>query len=325
MDIEQLKKEILNRIEIADKKAGLDKIKQDYLGKNGKLNQLFKEFKNLSQEQKKVAGQKLNELKFFVNNSLKEKTEIIETSLNKGEFFDVTLPGKKIDIGHIHPLSQVLEKCGDIFEKMGFSIVEGPEIENEWYNFDALNIPKDHPARDAWDTFWLKNKNSKALLRTHTSPVQIRYMEKNKPPFRIIVPGKVFRYEATDASHEMQFYQLEGLMVDKDISIANFRGIIKQFLDEFFERDIEFRMRPGFFPFTEPSFEIDIKNEKGVWLESLGAGMVHPNVLKNAGINPKDWQGFAFGLGIDRFAMIKYKINDIRLFYGGDLRFLTQF
>jgi phenylalanyl-tRNA synthetase alpha chain len=217
---------------------------------------------------------------------------------------------------------------------MGFSVVEGPEIETEWYNFDALNIPKDHPARDLWATFWLKN--SKLLLRTHTTPVDVRYLEKNNPPLRIITIGRVFRHEATDASHEVNFNQIDGLMVGKEINVANFKAIIQEFFQEFFEKIIEIRMRPSYFPFTEPSFEVDMRclncRGKGCstcqkigWLEMMGAGMVHPNVFKAAGLNPKNWQGFAFGMGLDRLAMMKYKINDIRLFYSGDLRFLNQF
>jgi len=215
-------------------------------------------------------------------------------------------------------------------------VVEGPEIENEWYNFDALNIPKDHPARDMWDTLYLKPQ--KLLLRTHTSPVQIRYLERNQPPLRIIVPGRVYRREATDASHEINFYQVEGLMVDRKgkVSVANFKAIIEEFVKRFFGQSVQIRLRPSFFPFTEPSFEVDIScvvcSQKGCstcqgtgWIEAMGAGMVHPNVFKNAGLNPQEWQGFAFGMGMDRLAMMKYKINDIRLFYGGDLRFLNQF
>jgi len=227
----------------------------------------------------------------------------------------------------------VKRKTEEIFEHMGFSVVEGTEIENEWYNFDALNIPKDHPARDLWDTFYLK---AGLLLRTHTSPMQVRFMEKNQPPLRIIVPGRVFRHEATDASHEVNFYQIEGLMVGEDISAANFKAIVEEFFKRFFEKPIKIRMRPGYFPFTEPSFEVDLlcinclgqgcsACQKTGWMEMMGAGMVHPQVFKNSGLNPKFWQGFAFGMGLDRLAMMKYKINDIRLFYSGDLRFLQQF
>ena len=247
--------------------------------------------------------------------------------------FDITVPGERIIGGHLHPLTLVKRKIEEIFQAMGFSIVEGPEVETEWYNFDALNIPKDHPARDVWDTFYLKKGG---LLRTHTSPVQVRYMQKHQPPFRIIVPGRIFRHEATDASHEINFYQVEGLMVGKEISASNFKAIIQEFLSRFFDKRIAIRLRPSFFPFTEPSFEVDIKClvcggrgcsvcSRTCWLELIGAGMVHPNVLKAGGINPRNWQGFAFGLGMDRLAMMKYKIDDIRLFYSGDLRFLQQF
>jgi len=256
----------------------------------------------------------------------------------KKDLFDPSIPGEKADAGHLHPLTLTQRKVIEIFESMGFSVIEGPEIETEWYNFDALNIPKDHPARDMWDTFWLKNKK---LLRTHTSPVQIRYMEKNNPPIKIIVPGRIFRHEATDACHEINFYQLEGLMIDKDISASSFKAIIQEFLSRFFNAVVEARLRPSFFPFTEPSFEVDMScvvckgtgcstcSQTG-WIELIGAGMVHPNVLKAAKIIPYQksgggWQGFAFGIGLDRLAMMKYKINDIRLLYSGDLRFLKQF
>jgi len=251
----------------------------------------------------------------------------------KKELFDPTIPGEKTESGSLHPLTLVLKKVEKIFGQMGFSVVLGPEVETERYNFDALNIPKDHPARDMWDTFWLKGGK---LLRTHTSPVQIRYMEKNNPPIKIIAPGRIFRHEATDASHEINFYQLEGLVIGKDISAANFKAIIQEFFSRFFSKVIEARLRPSFFPFTEPSFEVDMScvvcegtgcsvcSQTG-WIELMGAGMVHPNVLKAGGINPKHWQGFAFGIGIDRLAMMKYKIDDIRLLYSGDLRFLKQF
>ncbi len=251
----------------------------------------------------------------------------------KKDWIDVTVPGKKPVFGHLHPLTQVKRKVEEIFEGMGFSIIEGPEMEQEWYNFDALNIPKDHPARDLWDTFYLKNG---LLLRTHTSPVQIRYMEKNQPPLRIIAPGRCFRHEATDASHEMQFYQMEGLMVDKKVSLANLKGILESFMNRFFGENVKLRWQPSYFPFVEPGLELlmacNICKGKGCstcggsgWMEVIPCGMVHPNVLKAAGLSPKNWQGFAFGMGIDRLAMMKYKINDIRLFYSGDLKFLNQF
>jgi len=272
-----------------------------------------------------------------------------ESNRNRQEWFDVTVPGKRIFAGHLHPITQVRREVEDIFERLGFSVVEGPEIETEWYNFDALNIPKEHPARDMWDTFWLRQneiKNQKPkikskgkeklLLRTHTSPVQIRYMEKHNPPLRIIAPGRVFRYEATDASHEINFYHIEGLMVDKDISAANFKAIIEKFFQLFFKKPVKTRIRPSYFPFTEPSFEIDIQclvcqgkgcsacSQRG-WIEMAGAGMVHPKVFAAVKLNPKNWQGFAFGLGLDRLTMMRYKIDDVRLLYSGDLRFLQQF
>ncbi len=258
---------------------------------------------------------------------------------------DVSAPGKKHERGHLHPLTHVQREAVEIFSSMGFEVAEGPEIETEYYNFDALNIPEDHPARDLWDTFWIKQRTDyrlpaieqktasgksqsvNLLLRTHTSPVQVRYMENppaGGPPIRIIAPGKVFRYEATDASHEIQFYQLEGLMVDKNITIANLKAVMEIFFKKFFSKDIEVRLRPSYFPFVEPGVEIDMKF-KGKWMEIGGAGMIHPKVLENIKIDSREWQGFAFGMGIDRLAMLKYKIDDVRLFYSGDLRFIKQF
>ncbi len=236
--------------------------------------------------------------------------------------------------GHIHPLSQVVRQAVGIFNDLGFEVAEGPEIESEYYNFDALNVPKDHPARDMQDTFWLKNGS---LLRTQTSPVQLHYMEDHKPPIRIIVPGKVFRSEATDATHEAQFYQLEGLAVDENISLAHLKGTIEEFLKRLFgKEEVKTRFRPSFFPFVEPGVEIDMScfkcDQKGCnvckysgWIEFMGAGMVHPTVLKNGGIDPEKYTGLAFGVGLDRLSMLKYGIDDIRLFYGGDLRFINQF
>jgi len=260
----------------------------------------------------------------------------MESMDNEQRKLDVTAPGKKIERGHLHPLTLVQNKAIEIFSSMGFEIAEGPEAETEYYNFDALNIPAEHPARDLWDTFWLKanannakeNANNAKLLRTHTSPVQVRYIETHQPPIRIIAPGKVFRYEATDASHEIQFYQLEGLMVDKNITLANLKAVMEIFFQKFFSKNIEVRLRPSYFPFVEPGVEIDMKYN-GKWMEIGGAGMVHPKVLENAGLNfnppAGGWQGFAFGMGMDRLAMIKYKINDVRLFYSSDLRFIKQF
>ena len=228
--------------------------------------------------------------------------------------------------GHYHPLSQVMREMFLIFKDLGFEVALGGEVETEEYNFDKLNIPADHPARDMWDTFWLKPENSKKLLRTHTSPMQVRYMEKNKPPFAIVVPGKTFRYEATDATHEAQFHQLEGLMIGKDINLANLKYILEAFFEKFFGEKMEVRFRPSYFPFVEPGLEVDMRKVgSDKWIEIMGAGMVHPKVLLNAGIDPREYQGFAFGMGIDRLAMLKFGIDDVRLFYTGDLRLVNQF
>jgi len=228
---------------------------------------------------------------------------------------------KKFNLGHLHPLTKLRRQIEEIFTSMGFSIIEGTEIVKEYYNFDALNIPKDHPARDDMDTFWLENGK---VLRTHTSPMQVQYMENNKPPLRIISPGRCFRNERTDNTHDFQFHQVEGLFVDKKVNTANFKAILGEFFKRILGKDTEMRLRPGFFPFVEPGFEVDIKL-KGKWLEIMGAGMVHPNVFKNVGYKLREWQGFAFGMGLERLAMIKHKIDDIRLFHSGDLRFLKQF
>ena len=238
-----------------------------------------------------------------------------------------TKKGSSATTGKEHPLSIVINEAVKIFSDLGFEVASGPELEDEWHNFDALNVPKDHPARDMQDTFWIKGEQGK-VLRTHTSPVQIRYMENfaksgKKPPFAIVVPGKVFRNEATDNGHEMQFYQLEGLMIGEDVSVANLKYILLEFFKRFLGEDAEIRLRPSFFPFVEPGFEVDVKH-KGKWIELLGAGMVHPNVLENCGIDGNKYQGFAFGFGLDRLAIIKFSVPDIRLFYQGDLR-LNQF
>ncbi len=240
--------------------------------------------------------------------------------------------------GHYHPLSLILRDIVAIFGKLGFEVAEGPEIESEYYNFDTLNIPQDHPARDMWDTFWLKPRSLGKLLRTHTSPVQVRYMETHEAPFRIIAPGKAYRYEATDATHEAQFYQVEGLMIGKHISLGNLKGIFAFFFEELFGAKTEIRFRPSYFPFVVPGVEVDMscfkcKGKNGScsickgtgWIEILGAGMVHPHVLLQAGINPRQWQGFAFGCGMERLAMLKYGVPDVRIFHNGDLRVVNQF
>jgi phenylalanyl-tRNA synthetase alpha chain len=322
MNPESLKQEIGSAVDLKE----LDAIYKKYLGRKGEISLALRELKNMPESERKENARNLQALKGEVEGGVLRRAgelgAVESENVLSGEWLDVTAPGQKAERGHLHPLTQIQNKANEIFTSLGFEIVEGPEVETEWYNFDALNIPKDHPARDMWDTFWLKG--DKKLLRTHTSPVQIRYMEQHQPPFRIIAPGRTFRHEASDASHDIQFYQLEGLMVDKDISVANFKAVINEFLSRLFGKNVKIRLRPSFFPFVEPGFEVDMYGPKG-WMEMLGAGMVHQNVFKAAGYNPGEWQGFAFGIGLDRIAMMKYKIDDIRLFYSGDLRFLKQF
>lgn len=321
-------------------KGELFDLEKKYLGRNSEFNQILKGIKDLSEEEKKKIGQLANNSKIEIQNLIdKTQKELEKDNFDfKKEKIDVTIPGKKVKTGHLHILTQVRNEIESIFTGMGFEIADGPEVETEKNNFDALNIPKDHPARDAWDTFWIKTKDKKEriALRPHTSPVQVRYMQKNNPPFSIIAPGKCFRHEATDAVHEHTFYQFEALVVGNDVSVANFKFIGEQFFSKFFKRDIKVRLRPSFFPFTEPSFEFDIsctvcggkgcKSCKGGgWLEMGGAGMVNQEVFVASGYPRNKYQGFAWGFGLERLAMMKYKINDIRLFHGGDLRFINQF
>ena len=346
-DIKSLKIKALKDIEKARNLKDLDAVYKKYLGKKGEVVLILRSLKEIPQKKRIKIGKQANELKSFLNESIKQKQKTfksLESTAAKKDWIDITAPSKKPAFGHLHPLTQVKREIMSIFQSMGFEIVQGPEIETEWYNFDALNVPKDHPARDLWDTLWLKEPenpksqipNPKLLLRTHTSPMQARYMEKHNPPLRIIVPGKTFRHEATDPSHEFQFYQIEGLMVDKHISVPHLKAIVGEFFKKFFGKNLKFKLRPDYFPFVEPGFDIAMTclvcNGKGCpackktgWLEMAGAGMVHPNVFKAVGYNPKQWQGWAFGFGWDRLAMMKYKINDIRLFNSGDLRFLNQF
>ncbi|MEA3295902.1 MAG: phenylalanine--tRNA ligase subunit alpha [Patescibacteria group bacterium] len=348
MNIQDLKIQVKKEIELAKDIKKLDNIFKKYLGKKGELALFLRSLKDLPEDKRKTQGKIANEIKKRIKSDIEEKRKEFQVSeYNKDDFskqeFDITVPGKKPLTGHLHPLTIVQREIQEIFQNMGFSIVEGPEMETEWYNFDALNFPIDHPAREMQDTFFVKQENrenlgnkKKLVMRTQTSSVQIHYMEKNNPDLRIIVPGRVFRCEATDASHEVQFYQMEGLMVGKDISVANLKAVIQEFFSKFYNNSVKIRLRPSFFPFTEPSFEVDVScvvcEGKGCsvcsqtgWIEIMGAGMVHPNVLKNSGLNPKHWQGLAFGMGLDRLVMMKYKIDDIRLFYKNDLRFLEQF
>lgn len=325
MNIAELKKIAFSEIEKAKNPEDLENARLKYLGRKGELTAVLRSLAERPAEEKIRVGKEANRLKseleaLFASKKTAFEKELLAAAAKK-ERIDITAPGRKVARGSSHPLSRLRKEAEDIFGSLGFEIIEGPEVETEYYNFDALNIPAEHPAREMWDTFWL---GKKFLMRTHTSPVQIRYMEKHNPPFRIIAPGRVFRHEATDASHEIQFNQLEGLMVGKDVSLADLKGILEQFLRRLMGEKIQIRFKPSYFPFVEPGVEVDML-WNGRWLEMLGAGMVHPNVLRAGGLNPNEWQGFAFGVGIDRLAMLKYKIDDIRLFYSGDLRFLKQF
>jgi len=341
VNFKSLKSRSKNEVKKAKSLEELDVIFRKYLGKKGEITQVISSLKEIPKKKRASVGKNANDLKSFLREEINKKAHEIKNKIDnvsEKKELDITLPGKKVEIGHLHPLTSIRREVEDIFRSIGFSVTQGPHIETEFYNFDALNIPKNHPARDLWDTFWLKRKLSSknVLLRTHTSPVQVRYMKKNNPPMRIIAPGKVFRHESSDASHDVQFYQVEGLMIGEDISVADFKGVIQDFLTRFFNKKVETRLRPGYFPFTEPSFEVDVKcficGGKGCstcghsgWIELCPGGMVHPNVLKAGGLNPDNWQGFAFGIGFDRLVMMRYKINDIRLLYSGDLRFLNQF
>jgi phenylalanyl-tRNA synthetase alpha chain len=338
--IEEIKANAIYEIAKTTDERALFDVKVKYLGRKGKLTEILKSLKDLSEKERKIVGPLANQARPMIENEVaKRQKEISEKIDWEKEKIDVTLPGKKIELGHLSPITLVRRDIENTFSAMGFEIADGPEIETEWYNFDALNIPENHPARDAWDTFWIKSPSKakeRLALRPHTSPVQIRYMQKHKPPFRIIAPGKCFRNEATDATHEHTFYQFEALVVGDDINVGHFKYIAKQFFSAFFAMDIDVRIRPSFFPFTEPSFEFDIsctvcsgkgcKSCKGGgWLEVGGAGMVNQNVFVAAGYPRNKYQGFAWGFGLERLAMMKYKIDDIRLFHGGDLRFVKQF
>ncbi len=326
-DLGAIEKKALEEIGSVSGKEQLEALRIKYLGRKGELTLVLRSLKDLSPQDKKSIGSKSNVLKGKLQEAVDSR--FLEFGGEDMIGIDITRPGRKVERGHVHPLTLVEREVRRIFTSLNFSVVEGPEMENEFYNFDALNLPEWHPARESWDTFWIKPQKGdkeRLLLRTHTSPVQVRYMESHKPPFQIIVPGRVFRYEATDATHGDNFYQFEGLMVGKDISLANFKYIITKFFEEFFKgQNIEFRFRPSYFPFVEPGVEVDVRFKGGAWLEILGAGMVHPHVFESARYNPREYQGLAFGAGIDRLAMIKYKIPDIRMLYSGDLRFIKQF
>jgi len=325
--IEDLKKlEIDAQAEISsltDPKL-FEEAKTKYLGRKGLLAVISSRMAEVPADKKRDAGQELNRVKSAIESLFADKQKDLGSSSSAGvKKIDTSMPGTFYAPGTLHPLTQVMEDVVSIFQKLGFRLVEGPEVETEYYNFEALNIPLNHPARDSFDTFYLDNGR---LLRSQTSPVQIRVMEKTKPPLQIIAPGKVYRPDATDATHSFMFHQIEGLMVDENVSFAHLKGVLFAFAQEFFGQGTKLRFRPHFFPFTEPSAEIDIWSDtRNSWLEVLGAGMVHPHVLKSVKIDPEKYTGFAFGMGVERLAMLKYGVEDIRYFFENDLRFLKQF
>jgi phenylalanyl-tRNA synthetase alpha chain len=329
--LNSLKSEILRSLEQANDTALIEEIRVKYLGRKGRINELFKELTQLPPEEKKVYGEAINRLKndtvTEVNSRLERFTEHAHRDI------EVLLPGKMPPVGHLHPLTKVFEEIITFFKSYGFAVETGPEIEYDWYNFGALNMAKDHPARDMFSSFFIKED---LLLRSHTSPVQIRTMEKQKPPVKIICPGRCYRYDPFDASHSPVFHQVEALYVDKGVSFGELKWVLHEFVKYIFGPKTKYQIRPSFFPFTEPSGELAVScmvcggagcsvcGSSG-WLELLGCGMVHPNVLKNVKISPKKYSGYALGMGVERVAMIKYVIDDIRVFYSNDVRFLEQF
>ena len=322
MDLAQEKKTFLNKFKEADSQDSLNSLKIEYLGKKGVLSSLMSQLSNAPAEKKPKLGKSINEFKSLIEESISSSLEKIEQSaldeqLSK-EAIDVTLPLSP-DVGSYHPISLIAQEISNYFKNKGYVLREGPEIESEYFNFSALNIPENHPARDMHDTFYFEDGN---LLRTHTSPVQIRSMELESPPLKILCPGKVFRCDS-DQTHTPMFHQVEGLVVDKDINFAHLKNEILEFVESFFKDNPKVRFRPSYFPFTEPSVEVDILGKNG-WLEIMGCGMVHPNVLKNVGLNPEVYSGFAFGMGIERMTMLRYQISDIRMLFENDLRFVTK-
>ena len=314
-------------IEAAQDFNALEQIKARYLGKTGELTGLLKTLGQMSPEERKTIGAHINECKNQFQTAFNSKRDALnEAKLQAqlaAEALDITLPGRAQEHGGLHPVTLTLQRVVELFHGMGFEVADGPEIEDDFHNFQALNIPANHPARAMQDTFYVENGD---VLRTHTSPIQIRYMlDKKEPPIRIIAPGRVYRVDS-DATHSPMFHQAEGLWVEEGVTFADLKAVFTDFIRRFFERDdLQVRFRPSFFPFTEPSAEIDIMGENGKWLEVGGCGMVHPNVLKNVDIDPEKYTGFAFGIGLDRFAMLRYNVNDLRLFFDNDLNFLKQF
>ena len=335
-DLNELVSQATEAVEAATEIKALEDVRVSYLGKKGELTALLKSLGKLSAEERPAAGAKINEAKQAVQQLLDAKKQTLEQAAIDeklaSESVDVTLPGRQVDVGGLHPVTMVMQRIENFFRSAGYEVVEGPEIEDDYHNFEALNIPQHHPARAMHDTFYF---NPNMLLRTHTSPVQVRTMENREPPFRIICPGRVYRVDS-DLTHTPMFHQIEGLLIDKESSFADLKGTIIEFLQVFFEKELEVRFRPSYFPFTEPSAEVDVQcvhcAGKGCrvcsntgWLEVMGSGMVHPRVLEMSGIDPEVYSGFAFGMGPDRLAMLRYGVDDLRLFFDNDLRFLQQF
>jgi phenylalanyl-tRNA synthetase alpha chain len=329
-NLDQLVQDGLKAVEKAGDLKALDQIRVEYLGKKGVITQQAKTLGKLSAEERPAAGQKINEAKGQVEQAINARRNDLERQALEqklsGESIDVTLPGRGQDLGGLHPVTRTLQRIEQFFSKAGYTVEQGPEIEDDYHNFEALNIPGHHPARAMHDTFYF---NPGTLLRTHTSPVQIRTMEAGKPPFRMICPGRVYRCDS-DMTHTPMFHQVEGLLVEKDVSFADLKSTVEEFLRVFFERDLEVRFRPSYFPFTEPSAEVDIewgREDDGSikWLEVMGCGMVHPKVFQHCNIDAEEYRGFAFGLGVERLAMLRYGVNDLRMFFENDLRFLRQF
>lgn len=336
--LEELRRQALEALEKLPDKKELEELRVRIMGKKGSLTELLRGMGALPADERPRVGQLVNQLRGELEQKFTDRERELEAAFQRqrlaAERVDVTMPGKKAPVGGLHPLNSVLDDMIDIFQSMGFDVVDGPEVETDHYNFEALNVPADHPARDAQDTFYL---GENLLLRTQTSAAQIRTMEKRRPPIRIICPGRVYRADEVDATHSPVFHQVEGLVVDRGITMCHFKGILEQFAREIYGPDTKVRFRPSFFPFTEPSVEVDVSCPecggttgcrvcKGTgWIEILGAGMVHPNVLSGCGIDPEEYSGFAFGIGLDRLTTTRHKISDIRLLFDNDKRFLEQF
>lgn len=328
--LEGLLDEALELVRSARNRRALDEVRVQYLGKKGALTTQLKQLGQLPPEDRREAGQAINEAKQKLETLIADREDHLRKSEVAArlvsEKIDITLPGRTVEAGGPHPVSRALDRILAIFNQLGFAVETGPEVEDDYYNFEALNFPEHHPARAMHDTFYLPNGH---LLRTHTSPVQIRTMKRDEPPVRIVAPGRVFRSDS-DQTHTPQFHQVEGLLVDEGVTFADLKGLLEAFVNAFFEDELEVRLRPSYFPFTEPSAEVDVRwrnpdGSAGRWLEVLGCGMVHPNVLTHCGIDPERYTGYAFGLGVERFAMLRYRVNDLRLFFENDLNFLRQF